>query len=102
MRQGTSTKVITSKLQSGISESQRLVSTLEYYDWLSDHGICWSQVCGILKLENEVRVSRFKTATDLKLSLKLRDGTVTELPWPPFSDDVIFNRKKTTDDRRTN
>ena len=84
-------------MQTKISESQRLVSTLQYYDWLSEHGICWSQVCGILKLETEVRVSRFKTATELKLSLKLRDGTVHELPWPPFDDDVIFNRKKTDD-----
>ena len=64
------------------SESQRLLDTLLFYQWLEEHGLNWDQIKGIRQIKQLI-------------DFKLVDDTTVVLPWPPFSDDVIYNRSKT-------
>ena len=91
-------------------ESKRLLDTLKYYNWLEEHGTSWDQIKGhrnlkrydafghpqmseYMRMSPEIR-ARYprRTLRDL-IDYKLSDGSLLVLPWPPFDDRVICNKK---------
>ena len=84
-------------------ESQRLRETLQYYAWLEEHGVStpWETVKGIARLPstylrwNQIpkpyRPEKRDRSADV-MGIAMRDGSHRILPWPPFSDAVIYNR----------
>ncbi len=103
--------------QQKVFEQSRLLDMLKYYEWLVQHGLSWDKIKGIRPLDNtpanwakvplEIRrqhtkkvqtvcglVSRKEHFAKL-IDYKLQDGTLIVLPWPPFDNNVIYNRRRT-------
>jgi hypothetical protein len=77
-------KRTTSKIDAKLREQQRLLKLLEYYEWLADHGVT---------PEDVKRVS--ETQAPRTIHFTLSDGRKVSLPWPPFDDNVVLNRRET-------
>jgi len=98
-------------IQAKRAESERLLDMLKYYEWLEEHGLSWDQIKGIRpnqgvgpygrvafkdwqQVPKSIR-DRYEYKKVKKLiDIRLPDGTTTMLPWPPFHDDVIYNRSR--------
>ena len=132
------------KIRDTQKESARLLTVLDFYGWLEDHGLSWNMIKGIRPLDNTPRsISEFKSTCrshglmevwerynhalfvlkdgpfggirwrkvdssyegdepqerrpcayrDKFIDFKLTDGTQLVLPWPPFPENVIYNKK---------
>lgn len=98
-------------------EQRRLIKTLEFYAWLEERGVDYKRVVGItnpIELRDPLRIKLSVgslVGNDLKnwgrrtgreaevkaafyaMNIKLDDDTEVILPWPPYDDNVIFNRQ---------
>jgi len=92
-------------LQSKLSEMNRLTSILAYYEWLEEHGLSWNMIREVREAGNQFTYNWAKIPMEIRkrynrrkfsrlIVFKLVDGTTRVLPWPPFHDDVIFNRSR--------
>lgn len=95
------------KIQAKRSEADRLLKTLEFYEWLKDHSVNWEAIKGIRQMHGnhvlwslmtkDVRTRykrpRFFEQTSL-IQFRLKDVAQVTLPWPPFDDDVILNKER--------
>jgi len=73
------------------AESLRLLQMLAYYEWLERHALSWDQIAGV-RLAKSLRIC--PRPSDRKVDYKLQDGSTRILPWPPFHDDVIYNKSR--------
>jgi len=100
------------------AEAKRLVDTLCYYEWLEQHSVDPMTIQGVRRLTltdrgydrplaMKIQRSKGKWVESPRrgrtkvyprpgdqLSLKLKDGTDVNLDWPPFDDDVIYNKSR--------
>lgn len=94
-------------IQAKQDEAARLRSMLQFYEWLKRHGTSYDQIKGVRKtvaspalwhkIAKEHRPERRPRFTMQRMGLfymelKLHDGSELVLPWPPYNDDVIFNK----------
>lgn len=93
------------ELKLALQEQRRLLETLEYYTWLEDQGLSWDVIRGLACLPNtginwqripkHIRDQHKRgdyTSSGLA-GYKLIDGANIVLPWPPYDDNVLFNRR---------
>lgn len=104
---------IVDDIQAKRAEQTRLLDTLKFYEWLEDHGLSWDVIQGIRPIEGRGPYGRIgfsewnKMSPEMRkrykgeqrtirrlIDFKLKDGSIVVLPWPPFDDDVIYNRKR--------
>lgn len=99
-------------------EQGRLLDIIKFYSWLEDHYLTWDQIAGKAKviMDSNVRTfimtwakkwnrldevtewfrgnRIFKKNIKYAVSFKLKNGKKVLLPYPPFGDEIVFNRTK--------
>lgn len=96
------------ELKAKTDEQARLVQKLDYYWWLEDQGLSWKVIAGITKkipyspkMKFDYKKSCLKLGTQYDkdyvgafISFKLKNGESVICKYPPYDENVIFNRKE--------